>query len=79
MWAMKRGYPVNLQGWNQDELGVKEIGHWEAEVKKNVAAGQSLYIFAERGLRKKWHANARIVHSFPFHSCVGLTFPDESD
>jgi len=44
---MKRGYPVNPQGWNLGELGVKEIGHWEVEVKKNVAIGQSLYTFAE--------------------------------
>ena len=68
---MKRGYPVIPQGWNLGELGVKEIGHWEVEVKKNVVIGQSLYIFAERGSKKKWHVSARIVHSFPFHLSVG--------
>jgi hypothetical protein len=66
----KRGYPASPQGWNPGEPGEREIGHWEVEVKKTAAVGQSLYIFAERGLKKKWHASARIVHSFPFHSFV---------
>jgi hypothetical protein len=78
-WVKKCGYPVSLQGWSLDGLGVKEIDHWEAVVRKNVVVGQSLDIFAERGLRKKWRASARIVRSFPFHSSVGSTFPDESD
>ena len=69
-WVKKRDYPVSPQGWNLGEPGVREIGHWEVEVKKSAAVGQSLYIFAERGLKKKWRVSVRIVHSFPFHSSV---------
>jgi hypothetical protein len=69
-WVKKRDYSASPQGWNLDEPGVREIGHWEVEVKKNVVVGQSLYIFAESGLKKIWHASARIAHSFLFHSSV---------
>jgi len=53
MWVKKRGSLIALQGWNLDEPGVTEIGHLEAEARKSVVVSRGLYIFVERGLRKK--------------------------